>query len=94
MTLRRMLGKRGRTTLPLPIRERLDLRPGDLLTFSVERDAVVIRRENVCDRCGADRNVDLDEIFDSLNSEQQQALVSRFARKLLTRRGGARCGRS
>ncbi len=94
MALTRYLGQDGRIAIPPFIRERLDLRPGDPLTFSVERDAVVIRREQLCDRCAADRAVDLDEIFDSLNAEQQQALVSRFARKLLNRRGGARCGRS
>lgn len=94
MALTRYLGQDCRITIPPFIRERLDLRPGDLLSFSVEKDAIVIRREKFCDRCAPDRAVDLEEYFDSLNADQQQAFVSRFARKLLTRRGGARCGRS
>ena len=94
MALTRYLGQDCRITIPPFIRERLDLRPGDLLSFSVERDAIVIRREKFCDRCAPDRAVDLEEYFDSLSADQQQAFVSRFARKLLTRRGGARCGRS
>lgn len=94
MALTRYLGRDGRIAIPPFIRERLDLQPGDLLSFAMESDAVVIRRERFCNRCDTDRTVDLDEIFDSLNAEQQQALVSRFARKLLTRRGGARCGRN
>ena len=94
MALTRYLGQDGRISIPPFIRERLDLRPGDLLSFSVEKDAIVIRREKFCDRCAPDRAVDLEEYFDSLNADQQQAFVSRFARKLLTRRGGARCGRS
>ena len=94
MALTRYLGQDCRITIPPFIRERLDLRPGDLLSFSVEKDTIVIRREKFCDRCAPDRAVDLEEYFDSLNADQQQAFVSRFARKLLTRRGGARCGRS
>ena len=94
MALTRYLGQDCRITIPPFIRERLDLRPGDLLSFSVEKDAIVIRREKFCDRCAPDRAVDLEEYFDSLSADQQQAFVSRFARKLLTRRGGARCGRS
>ena len=72
MALTRYLGQDCRITIPPFIRERLDLRPGDLLSFSVEKDAIVIRREKFCDRCAPDRAVDLEEYFDSLSADQQQ----------------------
>ena len=64
MKLYRFLGKRGRITLPLPLRERLDLRPGDLLSFAETEDGmgIILRQETVCDGCGAeDFYPDMDE---------------------------------
>lgn len=58
------MGKRGRITLPLPLRERLDLRPGDLLSFAETEDGmgIILRQETVCDGCGADDfDPDMDE---------------------------------
>ena len=94
MTLHRMLGQRGRTTIPLPIRERLDLRAGDLLSFTLTEDTVVIRREKICDNCTPEKTIALDEFFDGLTPERQQALVSHLARKLMSRKGGVRFGRA
>lgn len=94
MAVTRFLPQDCRITIPPIIRERLDLHPGDLLSFSVEKDTVLIRKEKLCDSCAASKPpVDLDAFFDSLSPEQQQSLVSSLARKLLTLRGGGRYGR-
>ena len=64
MKLYRFLGKRGRITLPLPLRERLDIRPGDLLSFAETEDGmgIILRQETVCDGCGVDDfDPDMDE---------------------------------
>lgn len=47
----RILGKRGRTTIPYAIRVRLGLRHNDLLSFEEDGDTVIVRREKVCDEC-------------------------------------------
>lgn len=93
MKLHRFLGRKGRTTIPLPIREHLELSSGDLLSFTLEDDAVVIRREKVCDKCIQDNVEDLEDFFDVLNLEQQQKLVSYLAGKIMRRKGGVSHGR-
>ena len=94
MALTRYLPQDCRITIPPIIRERLKLHPGDLLSFTLDGDTICIRRERLCDNCAsAEKTVDLDAFFESLNPEQQQRLVSHLARKLLTRRGGGRHGR-
>lgn len=94
MALTRYLPQDCRITIPPIIRERLKLHPGDLLSFTLDGDTICIRRERLCDNCtAAEKTVDLDAFFESLNPEQQQRLVSHLARKLLTQRGGGRHGR-
>ena len=56
----RTLGKRGRTTIPYAIRVRLGLRHNDLLSFEEDGDAVIVRREKVCNNCFAD-DIDFSE---------------------------------
>ena len=38
------LTTRGQTTIPKPIRDALDLQPGDRLEFTLQGDQVVVRR--------------------------------------------------
>ena len=54
------LGKRGRTTILYAIRVRLGLRHNDLLSFEEDGDAVIVRREKVCNNCFAD-DIDFSE---------------------------------
>ena len=47
-TVLRILGKKGRTTIPWPIRAELDFCPGDVLLFEADPpDRVVITRMEV-----------------------------------------------
>lgn len=95
MALTRYLPQDCRITIPPIIRDRLNLHPGDLLSFTLDGDTICIRRERLCDNCAAtEKAVDLDAFFDSLSPEQQQRLVSHLSRKLLTQRGGGRHGRA
>ena len=66
--------------------------PGEAVTLT--EDAVVIRREKICDNCTPEKTIALDEFFDGLTPERQQALVSHLARKLMSRKGGVRFGRA
>lgn len=48
----RILGKRGRTTIPYSLRLQMGLHPNDLLSYCCDGDTIVIRREKICDKCG------------------------------------------
>ena len=43
----RVLGQKGRTTIPLSIRMRLGLRCGDVLSFEEENGIVTVRKEKI-----------------------------------------------
>ena len=84
----RFLGQEGRITIPLEIREDLDLEDRDLLSFTVEDDTVVIRREQICSDCTYDNEENFEERFDRMPVEMQQRLVAKLARRLLLNRKG------
>lgn len=79
----RILGKRGRITIPYEIRQRVGFKYNDVLLFTETADgrSVVVRREKICDNCkGAQPTVRNDEVtlFDFLNNlspEQQRAAL-------------------
>ena len=49
----RILGQKGRTTIPYAIRKGLDLQPDDVLSFRESKDgtSVIVKREKICDGC-------------------------------------------
>ncbi len=77
----RVLGKRGRITIPYEIRQDVGFRCDDVLSFEQQdQDTVVVRREKICDNCRDERAGKKDEmtLFDFLNSlseEQQRAAI-------------------
>lgn len=49
----KILGKRGRLTIPYEIRMKLGFRYNDVLSFEEQdENTVIIHREKVCDHCG------------------------------------------
>ena len=89
----RFLGQEGRITIPLEIREYLDLEDRDLLSFTVKDDVVIIRREDVCHNCAEGKEEAFEDFFDRLPVELQQHLVTKLARRLLQNQRGAYHGR-
>ena len=80
--LLRILGKRGRITIPFEIRQRVGFAYNDVLSFTESEDgkSVVIRREKLCDDCQGktvramtDDRTMLLELLDSLPVELQKA---------------------
>ena len=49
----RILGQKGRTTIPYAIRKSLGLQPDDVLSFRESKDgtSVIVKREKICDGC-------------------------------------------
>ena len=48
----RVLGKKGRITIPFEIRQRIGFRYNDVLSFTQQDDgSVLVSREIICDKC-------------------------------------------
>ena len=85
----RVLGQKGRTTIPLSIRMRLGLRCGDVLSFAEENGAVIVRKEKICDHCKdrpESQRLPLSALADSLSQDERRALlpclIAKFSEEL------------
>lgn len=71
----RVLGKRGRITIPYEIRQSVRFCCDDVLSFEQqEHDTVIVRREKICDNCRNDE-MTLFDFLNSLSEEQQRAAI-------------------
>ena len=94
-TIYRILGKRGRITIPFAFRQHVGFQPDDVLSFTIQEDqTVLIKREKVCNNsCTPDpepeesAGVTLLDFLDSLSAEQQQAAVLHLSAKWAERNG-------
>ena len=74
----RVLGKKGRITIPYEIRQRIGFRYNDVLSFNQQDDgSVLVRREKLCDNCqyleeDFEENYNLEDFLDSLSEEEQR----------------------
>lgn len=51
----RILGKRGRVTIPQEVRDAIGMARGDVVSFAVVGDdCALVRRERIYDNCSAD----------------------------------------
>ena len=78
LRLFRVLGKRGRITIPFEIRQRIGFRYNDVLSFTeLDDSSVVVRKEKICDNCkyleeDFEENFTLEDFIDSLSEEEQR----------------------
>lgn len=74
----RVLGKKGRITIPFEIRQRIGFRCNDVLSFTeLDDSSVVVRREKICDNCNElaeefEENFTLEDFLDNLSEEEQR----------------------
>ena len=74
----RVLGGRGRITIPYEIRKRIGFKYNDILSFTQQDDgSVVVRKEKICDNCNEfaeefEENFTLEDFLDSLSEEEQR----------------------
>ncbi|WP_077534072.1 AbrB/MazE/SpoVT family DNA-binding domain-containing protein [Massiliimalia massiliensis] len=95
--LYRILGKRGRITIPYEIRRRVGFQYNDVLSFIEQDDrTVVVRREKICDNCKetppvvkkqAD-GITLLQFLDGLSSDEQRAALIHLSVKWAENQGG------
>lgn len=79
----RILGKKGRITIPYEIRQRVGFACNDVLSFEESDDArtIIVKKEYLCD-CGKngrekwkDEEITLFEFLNGLSVEQQKAAL-------------------
>lgn len=81
----RILGKKGRITIPYELRQQVGFGYNDILSFTRQEDgSIVIRREMLCDHCNGKKpksaavqptNMTLMELLDGLTPNQQYAAL-------------------
>lgn len=84
-TIYRVLGKRGRITIPYEFRQQVGFGYNDVLSFTRQDDnTVIVKREKICDNCAGKKvsaaqvpepNMTLMELLDSLTPAQQRAAL-------------------
>ena len=89
--LLRILGKRGRITIPYEIRQRVGFAYNDVLSFTESSDdrTIIVRREKLCDNCQGkslqamtDDRTMLLELLDSLPRELQKVAFVQLSESL------------
>ena len=93
--LLRILGKRGRITIPYEIRQKLGFAYNDVLSFTEGSDGrtVIVRRERICDCEKAkptkkDDEVTLLDFLNGLSPEQQRAALVHLSVRWAEMQGG------
>ncbi len=105
MKMFKILGKRGRITIPFEIRQRVGFSYNDILSFAEDADgqSVIVKRERICNDCASDRkseqkdaddSITLFELLNGLTEEQQKAALAHLSAKLVSRSTGHFYGRS
>lgn len=100
MKILRILGKKGRITIPFEIRKEVGFKYNDVLSFvQADNNTVIIRRERICDESCPMYNEynqqtkassTLAEYLDGLTAEEQRtALVHLSANWAMKQNGGA-----
>lgn len=79
MKMFRIIGREGRITIPLAIRQKINFQPNDVVSFQlVEDDGVLVRRESTCRKeknPGAGRDAAITAFLDSLDEKQRYSAL-------------------
>lgn len=93
-TIYRVMGKRGRITIPYEFRQRVEFGYNDILSFTRQDDnSVLVKRERICDDCkncgreSAQPDITLLELLDSLTPAQKRAALLHLSVKWAEQQG-------
>lgn len=92
----RILGKRGRITIPYEMRKRVGFTYNDVLSFTESGDGrtIIVKREKICDNCKiAEPIVKSDEVtlldfLNGLSEDEQRAALIHLSVKWAEKQGG------
>lgn len=96
-TLYRILGKRGRITIPYEMRQRVGFCFNDVLSFTESDDGrtVIVKREKICNNCkgeppgDAANEITLLDFLDGLTDSEQRAALVHLSVKWAEKQGGS-----
>lgn len=80
----KILGKKGRITIPYEIRSKLGFTYNDVVSFEDKGNGcVVIKKEKICDSCNKPAEADMSilEYLDNLTPIEQNAALAYLSRK-------------
>lgn len=96
----KILGKRGRVTIPFEIRQRVGFAYNDVLSFTETEDhrSVIVHREKICDGCKSAEKKEMDEVtlldfLNSLSDEEQRAALIHLSVRWAEKQNGDFDGR-
>lgn len=82
----RILGKRGRITIPFEMRVQLGIMHNDILSFQADGTKVIVTKEKLCSNCTSSedsKKLIIKEYIDSLSPCDQQNLIMQLTSKLV-----------
>ena len=98
MKINKILGKRGRITIPYEIRLKMGFKYNDVVSFEEQdNNTVIIRREKICDGCKKDApnpvekptdEITLLDFLDGLSVDEQRAVLVHLMTKWTDLLGG------
>ena len=98
MKINKILGKRGRITIPYEIRLKMGFKYNDVVSFEEQdNNTVIIRREKICDGCKKDApnpvekptdEITLLDFLDGLSAAAQRAALIHLSVKWAQLQGG------
>ncbi len=99
MKILRILGKKGKITIPFEIRKTVGFKYNDVLSFvQADNNTVIIRRERICDeRCPmcnqynhpTKLNLKITKYLDGLTAEEQRMALVHLSANWAMEQGGA-----
>ncbi len=90
MKIYKILGKRGRITIPYELRIRLGFKYNDVVSFEEQDDVITIRREKLCHDCHTSETIQTEkptdeltllEFLDELSPYEQRAVLIHLSEK-------------
>ena len=87
----KILGTKGRLTIPFEIRTKMKIGYNSLLSFEIkDEDTIILRRERICEHC-KDKDVKeggtILDVVNSLTATEQKALHRYLSIRLAKERG-------
>lgn len=83
----RVLGKKGRITIPYEIRLALNIRTGDILSFDIKENTITVTKEKLCNDCISETEP-IDSFVQSLVPKVRERLLKTLMK--LKRKGAVK----
>jgi bifunctional DNA-binding transcriptional regulator/antitoxin component of YhaV-PrlF toxin-antitoxin module len=82
----RILGKRGRITIPFEMRVQLGIMHNDILSFQADGNKVIVTKEKLCSNCSSSEDSKkqiIKEYIDSLSPYERYDLITQLTSQLV-----------